>query len=87
MERLNLEEREQNVVYGEICRFLGQADESLKHKESVASDYDRGVANGKALAYQAAAMRLAEMAGLLESGSIGNVEEEIDWLRKKLEEV
>lgn len=83
MELLALSAAQQAGLAAELVRLLDQADEHLDRRTKAATDFDRGLENGKALAFQAAAMRVGELMGLTAQGMSDTVEGEIVELRAR----
>jgi hypothetical protein len=75
MELLALSDTQQAGLAAELIRLLDQADEHLKRRSKAGTDYDRGLENGKALAFQASAMRLGELVGLVTQGMSEKVDQ------------
>lgn len=85
MESLGLNGDQQANLAGELVRFLDQADDHLGRTTKAVTDYDRGLENGKALAFQASAMRLGELMGLVTQGMSETVDGEVAALRTRAE--
>lgn len=83
MELLRLSDAQQADLAAELIRFLDQADEHLGRRAKAETDFDRGLENGKALAFQAAAMRVGELMGLTAQGMSETVDDEVDELRNR----
>lgn len=83
MELLDLSSTQQAGLAAELVRFLDQADEHLERRSKAGSDFDRGLENGKALAFQASAMRVGELMGLTAQGMSETVDGEVTELRRR----
>ncbi len=83
MELLALSETQQAGLAAELVRFLDQADEHLERRSKADTDFDRGLENGKALAFQASAMRVGELMGLTAQGMSERVDDEVAALRTR----
>jgi hypothetical protein len=83
MELLALSGTQQAGLATELIRFLDQADEHLERRSKATTDFDRGLENGKALAFQASAMRVGELMGLTAQGMSESVEGEVAELRSR----
>jgi hypothetical protein len=83
MELLALSSTQQAGLAAELIRFLDQADDHLKRRSKSTTDYDRGLENGKALAFQAAAMRVGELVGLTAQGMSERVDDQVVELRSR----
>ena len=83
MELLALSDTQQAGLAAELIRLLNQADEHLERRSKAGTDYDRGLENGKALAFQASAMRLGELVGLVTQGMSEKVDDEVVELRTR----
>ncbi|MBU2603210.1 MAG: hypothetical protein KKA32_13760 [Actinobacteria bacterium] len=87
MESLGLSGGQQANLAGELIRFLDQADDHFGRTARAATDYDRGLENGKALAFQASAIRLGELMGLVTQGMSETVDQQVGVLRTRAEAV
>ena len=84
MESLELSEAQQAALALELARLLDQADEHLERRSKTETDFDRGLENGKALAFQASAMRVGELMGLTTQGMSETPDGEVAELRNRL---